>query len=257
MRLALLSDIHGNPIALDAVLADIEAQGGVDGYWILGDVAAIGYDPVTVIERLVALPNGRFLRGNCDHYTVTGDPLTPTAADILKDPTRLPKLVEIVQSFAWTQGYVTAAGWLDWLAQLPLEQRMVLPDSTRLLAVHAAPGHYEGDGINPQLNDSQLRALLAGCQADLVCVGHTHVLLDRTVDGVRLINVGSVSNPTMPDLRASYVLLQASDAGYRLQVQRVAYDREAVIAAVEQSRHPAGDYIIQYMRGRLLSRWLH
>ena len=46
MRLALFSDIHGNPIALDAVLADIAAEGGVNAYWVLGDLAAIGYDPV-------------------------------------------------------------------------------------------------------------------------------------------------------------------------------------------------------------------
>jgi len=41
MRLALLSDVHGNTIALDAVLADIEQNGGVDGYWVLGDLVAI------------------------------------------------------------------------------------------------------------------------------------------------------------------------------------------------------------------------
>ena len=47
MRLAILSDIHGNPLALDAVLADIQSQGEVDAYWVLGDFAALGYDPVT------------------------------------------------------------------------------------------------------------------------------------------------------------------------------------------------------------------
>ncbi len=53
MRIALLSDIHGNSIALEAVLEDIQAQGDVDAYWVLGDLAAIGYDPVGVLERLV------------------------------------------------------------------------------------------------------------------------------------------------------------------------------------------------------------
>ena len=50
MRLAILSDIHGNPLALDAVLADIQSQGEVDAYWVLGDFAALGYDPVTPLE---------------------------------------------------------------------------------------------------------------------------------------------------------------------------------------------------------------
>jgi hypothetical protein len=73
MRIALLSDIHGNPIALDAVLDDVQDQGGVDAHWELGDLAAIGYDPVGVLERLVALPNVQFARGNTDRYLVTGE----------------------------------------------------------------------------------------------------------------------------------------------------------------------------------------
>ena len=55
MRLAILSDIHGNPLALDAVLADIQSQGEVDAYWVLGDFAALGYDPVTPLEKVTAL----------------------------------------------------------------------------------------------------------------------------------------------------------------------------------------------------------
>src|SRR5438132_4854139 len=73
MRLALLSDLHGNPIALDAVLADIQAHGGVDGYLVLGDLVAIGHDPVGVLERLVALPGARFVQGNTDRYVVLSD----------------------------------------------------------------------------------------------------------------------------------------------------------------------------------------
>ncbi|MBO0795826.1 MAG: metallophosphoesterase family protein, partial [Ktedonobacteraceae bacterium] len=73
MRIAILSDIHGNPIALEAVLADIRAQGGVDAYWVLGDFSALGYDPVTPLQRVADLPNARFVRGNTDRYAVTGD----------------------------------------------------------------------------------------------------------------------------------------------------------------------------------------
>jgi Icc-related predicted phosphoesterase len=56
MRLALLSDLHGNPIALDAVLDDIASRGSVDRFVVLGDLVAIGHDPVGVLERLVRLP---------------------------------------------------------------------------------------------------------------------------------------------------------------------------------------------------------
>ncbi len=71
VRLAILSDVHGNPIALDAILGDIEARGRVDGYWVLGDLAAEGHDPAAVLRRLAALPDARFVRGNTDRYVLT------------------------------------------------------------------------------------------------------------------------------------------------------------------------------------------
>ena len=255
MRVALFSDIHGNPIALDAVLADVEAQGGVDAYWVLGDLAAVGYDPVAAIERLVALPDARFVRGNGDRYVVTGERPLPTPEDVQKDPRLLATLVEVAQGFAWTQGAVTATSWLDWLQDLPLEQRMTLPDGTRLLGVHAATGYDDGRGVHPGLSDAELQAALANCGADLVCVGHTHVPLDRSVGGVRVVNLGSVSNPVTADLRATYVLLEATSSGYQLHFRRVAYDRDAVIAAVQRSRHPSSAFLIRFMRGEIRSRW--
>ena len=255
MRLALLSDIHGNEIALEAVLADIDACGGVDGYWVLGDVAAIGYAPVAVIERLAKLPGALFARGNTDRYIVTGARPAPTFADVRADLALLETLVEVEQTFSWTLGAVSATGWLPWLASFPLEQRLTLPDGTRLLGVHAAPGRDDGPGIHPGLDDGQLAAVLSGSGADLVCVGHTHVPLDRSVDGVRVVNLGSIGNPTTADLRAGYGLLEAGPNGCRVELRRVDYDRREVIAAIERSRQPTASYLIQFMKGEMRSRW--
>ncbi len=255
MRLAFLSDIHGNPIALDAVLADIQAQGGADTYWVLGDLVAIGPDPVGTLQRLVRLPNVRFARGNTDRYVVTRDRLESALADVRADPGLLPNLVGLEQSLSWTQGAVTAAGWLDWLAALPLELRMTLPDGTRLLGVHASPGTDDGVGMRPTMSDAELAALLTGCEADLVCVGHTHWPQDRTVNSVRMVNLGSVSNPLPPDLRASYALLEAHASGYHLQHRRVDYDREAVIELTQKVRHPPAGYIARFMLGQRLPEW--
>jgi predicted phosphodiesterase len=255
MRLALFSDVHGNPIALEAVLADVERQGGVDACWVLGDLAAIGHDPVATLERLTALPEVRFVQGNTDRYLVTGQRPFPGIADARADPDLLPRLVEVAHSFAWTQGYLTAAGWLDWLAALPPEQRLVLPDGTRLLGVHVAPGQDDGSGIHPVLTDEELGGLLADARAELVCVGHTHWPLDRTAAGVRVLNVGSVSNPAAADLRASYVVLEASEAGYQVEFRRVAYDIQAVLEAIERSRHPSGGFIRSHFLGQRTPWW--
>lgn len=242
MRLALLSDIHGNPIALDAVLADVEAQGGVDGYLVLGDLVAIGHDPVAVLERLTSLPDVQFTRGNTDRYVVTGDRPSVLPADQAA-------LIEVAHSFAWTQGYVTAAGWFDWLVGLPPELRRELPDGTVLLGVHAAPGSDEGAGLNPTQSDAQLSAVLAGCGAGLVFAGHTHWPMDRALDGVRAVNLGSVSNPWAADLRASYVLLEAGPSGYEVRSRRVDYDRQAVVDAIHASHHPTPGFLTSWFLG--------
>ncbi|MGH2352839.1 MAG: metallophosphoesterase family protein [Chloroflexota bacterium] len=255
MRIALLSDIHGNPIALDAALADIQAQGEVDAYWVLGDLVALGYDPAGVLERLTALPNVRFVRGNTDRYVATGDRPLPTREQALADAALLDRLIDVAHTFAWTLGHVTATGWLSWLADLPLEQRLTLPDGTRLLGVHAAPGTDDGSGVRPTLGDAELAALVASSEADLVCVGHTHWPLDRTAGDVRVVNLGSISNPLAPDLRASYALLEADTSGYHLELRRVEYDRQAVIEALERVRHPGAGFIIPHFLGQRRPPW--
>lgn len=250
MRIALFSDIHGNSIALDAVLADIQAQGGVDEYWILGDLVAIGHDPLGVLERLSKLPNAHFIRGNTDRYVTSDQPPQEWVEEVKKDINQLPQLVAVTRSMNWTRGAISVGGYFDWLAALPLDRRFILPDGTRVLCIHASPGTDEGRGMNPWMTDDELWELSKDSEADLVFVGHTHQAQDRTVNGVRLINPSSVSNPIAPDLRAGYVLLVADEKGYRLEQRRVDYDHEAVVEAMHKIKHPAAELVTQYMRGQ-------
>src|SRR5688500_15733787 len=136
MRIALLSDIHGNPIALTEVLRDARAA-GVDQFWILGDLAAIGPEPVAAIECVASLDNAVLTRGNTDRYVVTGDGPPPSLAAARADPDLIATYADIAASQAWTRGFITGAGWFDWLEALPLDVRTTLPDGTRMLGVHA------------------------------------------------------------------------------------------------------------------------
>ena len=247
MRIALMSDIHGNPIALEAVLQDIEAAGGVDGYWILGDLVALDPGPVEVLERLSRLPDVRFTRGNTDRYVCTGDRPRPTIEEARDNPELLETLVEVAGTLAWTQGAITSTGWFDWLSDLPLELRVLLPDGTRFLGVHASPGS-DDIPIHPGLSEGEIERLLTHCEADLICVGHSHIPMDLHVGDRHLVNLGSVSNHVPPNHQASYLLLDADAAGYHIQKREVDYDRAAVIAAVERIRHPGARWIIRFMR---------
>jgi predicted phosphodiesterase len=247
MRIALLSDIHGNDIALQAVLADIDRRGGVDVYWVLGDVAAIGHAPVRTLEILAALPNLVAIRGNTEGYIITGDRPGPTLAEVQEDPTKLALLLDLEGSFSWTQGAVTASGWFDWIASLPLEFRETLPDGTRVLGVHASPGQDAGSGFRLDDEEAQIQALLTDCPEDLVLVGHTHVAFSLRYKDWHIVNPGSVSNPGGTDPRASYAILLADDDGYQVEFHKVAYDVRKVIQVLGEIRHPAREFIIQHL----------
>lgn len=250
-----MSDIHGNAVALDAVLADIAALGGVDEYWILGDLVAVGPQPIDVLNRLRALPNVRFTRGNTDRYITVGDRPPPHAEDVLANPDRLFTFGEVAQTMAWTQGAISATGWLPFFQALPLEQRLTLPDGTRLLGVHASPGCDGGDGLRPDYSEKFLHEQVAGCDADLLVVGHTHWPMNRRLDDLHLINLGSISNPQVPDLLAWYAVLTANAEGYRVEQRAVDYDHEAVIAALAAANHPAPNFIERGMRGEFVRPW--
>ena len=256
MRIALVADIHGNPMALDAVLADIQACGGVDGYWILGDLCAIGFDPAGALDRLEKLPNALFVRGNADRYATSGNLPDPSFEQVRADPSLIPLLAEVVGSFNWTKGYITGRGWFDWLADLPTEHRLTLPDGTRVLLTHSTLSSDEDKGLNPGLTDDELRAEIAGYEADLVCVGHFHMAMDRRLDSVRVINPGAVSNNFAPDLRAGYAILDANASGYSVTFHRAVYDLEAAKEATQRSGNPGARYVLRFLHGEVRASWM-
>jgi predicted phosphodiesterase len=243
-----MSDVHGNRHALEAVVADAAGL-GVDRWWVLGDLVAIGPDPVAAIELIAELPRVEVISGNTERYVLTDDRPPPHPTDVLANPDLLPRYAEVQASFAWTCGALAAHGWLDWLRGLPQDVRMHLPDGTVLLGVHSIPGRDDGPGITPHRDEEKLRRDLAGADADVVFAGHTHQPTDRAVGGVRAVNLGSVSNPVTDDLRASYVVLHSDRDGHAIEHRRVAYDRDGFLDAVARSGHPGADFIASFQRG--------
>jgi predicted phosphodiesterase len=238
VNIAIFSDIHGNAIALDAVLADI-ARFDIDAFWIAGDLVATGPDPASVVQTLRALPNARFVRGNTDRKTLTGPFPSGKAKDLPASPAKIMDLIQSERHFAWTRGAITAVGARDWLAAIPIEQRATLPDGTRVLIVHASPGRDDGPGFNSRMNDADIANALDGCEADLVIAGHTHAPLDISVNGVRIFTLGSVSLPATSDRRAMWTLLRANSSGHELERHFVDYDIDRVIRQLEHNQHPA------------------
>ena len=172
MRLAVIADIHGNDVALRAVIKDA-VRSGVDRWWALGDLVLFGPRPAEVLELLQGLPGIAMLRGNTDRYVLTGEQPAPhaTAADAAGNLDLVERFAAMAAGIGWTRGVLDQAGLLATLTSLPAQLRLRVPSGTSVLGVHASPLADDGPGIEPGIADEELRTLLAGCGADMVIGG--------------------------------------------------------------------------------------
>jgi predicted phosphodiesterase len=245
MKLGLMSDIHGNATATRAVIDDARMV-GVEQWWVLGDIVALGPNPVEVLEIIADLPHVECIAGNTERYVLSGDRPFPSFDDARADPHLIPRLVEVAASLAWTRGAVTQAGWYSWLDCLGSELRRTLPDGTRLLGVHASPRSDDGRGIDSRVSDDDLAELLHGCEADVVFGGHTHDLTDRIIGKTRAVNLGSVSNSTRDDRCATYAVVHIEPGEHRIEQRVVDYDHSTEVYAIDRVRHPAAGYLRRF-----------
>jgi len=246
-RIAVLADVHGNLPALEAVLSHLDKQGGCDEIWVLGDLAVFGPYPQQTLERLVALPDTRFVQGNTDRYLVTGRrPPQPPVEDESQWSRMISLLEERDANFRWTIGQLDHR-WYSFLRGLPLEQRLNVPPYGSILAVHGSPLGDEV-GVWAHTPDSELRAMVSGTDCRLLLCGHTHRALDRSLDLVRVVNVGSVGLPLDGDRRAAYAIVALEAAECDVAIHRVEYDVEKVLTRLNEIGHPAIDWVGNRLR---------
>jgi predicted phosphodiesterase len=242
MRLAVLSDVHGNLLALEAVLADVETQGEPDAYLVLGDLAAFCPWPSETLARLQELPEALFLQGNTDRYIVTGQrpklPPVRSSEDWAATPA---KLAEIGANFRWTVERLSYDDY-EFLRDLPTRFDLDVPGYGRVVAVHANAQDDE-TSLSPDTPDDTMRDYFADLDARLALYGHTHRPVDRIVDDMRIVNDGSVGLPLDGDPRPAYALLDFDGDECAVTIRRVSYDREAVIAELERVNHPAKAWV--------------
>jgi predicted phosphodiesterase len=258
-----MADIHGNDVALRAVLDDA-AGCRVDRWWVLGDLVLLGPRPAEVLGLLRRLPDAEMLRGNTDRYVLTGEQPAPhaTAADAAGNVGLVERYGLMAAGIGWTRGVLCQAGLMGVLAGLPGELRLGLPDGPRVLGVHASPGADDGPGIDPGISAEQLSRLLAGCAADVVIGGHTHFAADRLAGGIRALNPGSTGMPRRPG-EASWLLLEFSGgpqhpddpghgagAGLQAEHRTVPFDVDAVVRDLRARLHPNAEFLEAVLTGK-------
>ncbi|HEU4632106.1 MAG TPA: metallophosphoesterase family protein [Gemmatimonadaceae bacterium] len=218
-RVAALYDIHGNLPALEAALDAADAA-GVDLILVGGDLVP-GPMPRETLDRLVELgPRARFIRGNCDRLVV----------DAMDGRTLPPLPAPALAAFTWTAARLDRHH-RDFLAGFPSSLALTIAGLGEVLFCHATPRSDEEifTAVTPA---ARVRPMVDGVAQRLVVCGHTHMAFDREVDGVRLVNAGSVGMP-FGRPGAHWALL-----GPDVRPVCTAYDPEPAASRIRASGYP-------------------
>ncbi len=233
MPVAVVSDIHGNLTALDAVIADLERR-GVERVLHGGDLALAGGQGAEVIDRIREL-GWPGVVGNTDELLWRPQ---EREAQLERAP-KLKTLLDLIfDRYAPATLEQIGPERLAWLERLPSEQRL-----DGLLVLHASPDDLWRAPM-ADAGGEELARTYASCGAEVVVYGHIHRPFVRRLDAITIANSGSVGAPYDGDPRASYVL---ADEG-ELEVIRVEYDIEREIGLLLRSQYPGRAQIAEMRR---------
>lgn len=242
MRTALLSDVHGNAVALDAVVADLERR-PVDAVVCLGDMLQGGAQPAQVAARL-ARHGWPVVLGNADAFLLDAD-----AGSEVPTPAQL-------EVRAWTREALGEQGLALIEAFRPTVEAD-LGDGRRLLAFHGSPQSYD-DFLLPVLSEGVFRTVIGSAAADVYAGGHVHLQFLRRIGRSVFVNPGSVGfsyDHEQPDdgFRldpwAAYAVVETDGDTIGVAFRRVPFDPGAVVAALQASGVPNAERAIAMWGG--------
>jgi putative phosphoesterase len=213
MRILVVSDIHGNWPALAAI------DEPHDVCLCLGDLVDYGPDSARCVRW--AMEHAHYaIRGNHDHGVAQG-------IDVVGE-SGYRYLTRVSRPSVWD---ALGADERRYLLQLPLTRRLTL-EGKRFLMVHATPR----DPLDEYLMKDPVAwaRRVQKSDADIVLVGHSHMQFNLDVDGVVVVNPGSVGQPRDGDPRAAYAVIE----GGKIELKRVTYPIEETVAQVEASLLP-------------------
>jgi len=244
VRYALISDIHGNLPALEAVLRDIEQRADADQTYHLGDL--VGYAPWP--NEVVAALRDAHISGVAGNYDSTVATDYKHCGCRYEDP-RQEELSHV--SYAWTRANVSREtkaflGALPFRLDVrPLGGHVAGPT---VILVHGTPINNVTYWTEERTDDfcAKMASAAGARSGDVVAFGHTHKPWHRVVDGVQFVNTGSVGRPKDGDWRAGYVKIDIDAQGTRVEFRRVEYDVERAANAILASRLP--DDFAEYLR---------
>lgn len=233
MKLAFISDIHGNAHALEAVLEDIE-QKRADKIFVLGDLCFRGPEPQRAYEMVMALKT-KVIKGNADEWVYRGVSMNEV-------PEKAYEMMNRERD--WTVSRMEQNA-VESLHQLPEEVKYEY-GGIKIHGFHATP-YSLFENVPPDSENSKLKEKLMQEDADIYLYAHIHLPFIRTFDGKTFVNLGSVGLPFDGIAKASYAMVEIGDHDYQVSNVRVSYDVQKTIRLFEASDYPNKDKLIDIL----------
>lgn len=209
MRVLVISDIHGNIDALEAI------DEPCDRVICLGDIVDYGPEPAACIELLKKQERQmQRVRGN--HDNAVAFRVDCECGEAFKH------LSVATREYMWK---VLDDEQLAWIGRPPTSLETAI-DNKKIFAVHAAPSNHMFKYLRPDTPDAELAAEAAAVDADIILTGHSHQPFVRDFGGRLLVNVGSVGQPRDGIPRVSYAVINGGD----VELKRADYDVEKAVA---------------------------
>lgn len=228
MKIAVISDIHGNLSALNAILQDIEKQ-GIENFFFLGDLVMNGPSPREVFEIVDHLSPEVWIKGNTDEW------LEIFREDSVADTPR-EEMMMARNNFAKSQ---LSPEQIDKLSKVQ-EQSVVIINDKKILCVHGSPDSIE-EAIGIMRPLSYFEDLIDKNTFDLLLCGHTHLPLIAFYKGKKIMNPGGIGFSLDEDPRASYGVITVGNNEFSLTIHRVDYDIEQVLKVAKDRDYPYYD----------------
>lgn len=227
MKIAIISDIHANAGALEAVLNDINSR-NIDLVFCGGDLVGYGAYPNEVINliRKYRIPT---IMGNYDSGVGFSK---PDCGCLFADP-HMKELGQV--SLEWTKKQVNFEN-RSFLRTL-LERIQFTVCGKKILLVHGSPRQIN-EHLYADLPEESVLGFFDSEKVNIIICGHTHLPYTRVMDSKCLINAGSVGKPKDGDQRAAYTVIKLTESSLETNVIRVEYDVERMAQAVETSGLP-------------------
>ena len=231
MKIAIISDIHANTLALEAVLNQINSL-RVDKIFCLGDILMAGYDPNGTAKTILELDNLEIIQGNTDKMVACFSQ----------------ELLEKAKNKFPCMGYaleddlkIIDEKYKDFVRNLP-ENRYIEINGLKIQLVHGSP-RQQDENIYPNLALNDVEKMVENSNADLILCGHTHIPCGYSLNsGKTVVNVGSVGRSMTEDKMPYWAMLEINDNGtFQIEHKSVNYDNVKVSEIIKNRNFKHSD----------------